>query len=373
MRILTLSFGLVASGIFAAFSAHAADRVAASDRVETHVRVRAAPSTASAIIGALAPGETLLLRTSVPNWHEVVLPNGLSGFVSKSWTRVIPDSPVVSATTELRLGAWNIRKLGHGDAKDYSLLVAAIESHFDILAVVEVMQKAGGHPGYDRLMQELGPQWSGMVTTIPLPNTSSGSAEFYAIIFRPSRVRTCDQWPSLRIHEDHDGSESGLGEDVFSREPAFGCFVAVRSDGSAGFDFLLAAYHARWAEGDVSDIQGEVSRIPAVFSSMAALRPGERDLLIAGDFNLRPTDLALAMPHFDATAGTGSTLNSAGDVTMNLYDHLVIFDQAATSELVQPATVLDLRSHAASNQVFFRTVSDHLPIVARFRIDVDDD
>jgi hypothetical protein len=75
----------------------------------------------------------------------------------------------------------------------------------------------------------------------------------------------------------------------------------------------------------------------------------------------------------DATVGTGSTLNSEGTLTTNLYDHLVVFEASATGELVQPAGVLDLRGMASSNRVFFQTVSDHLPIVGRFRVGVDDD
>jgi endonuclease/exonuclease/phosphatase (EEP) superfamily protein YafD len=35
--------------------------------------------------------------------------------------------------------------------------------------------------------------------------------------------------------------------------------------------------------------------------------------------------------------------------------------------------VIDVRNLVASNKVFFDTVSDHLPLVARFRIDADDD
>ena len=136
---------------------------------------------------------------------------------------------------------------------------------------------------------------------------------------------------------------------------------------------MLAAYHARWADGDILDIQSEVEHLEEVFRSMQAVRPNERDLLIIGDFNLRPPDLENALGRPIDTIGTGSTLNSNGAITDNLYDHLVIADLASTSERIGPATVLDVRSVAADPRTFFRTVSDHLPILARFRVEVDDD
>jgi len=90
-------------------------------------------------------------------------------------------------------------------------------------------------------------------------------------------------------------------------------------------------------------------------------------------FNLRPPDLENALGRPIDTIGTGSTLNSNGAITNNLYDHLVIADLASTNERIGPATVLDVRSVAADPRTFFRTVSDHLPIVAKFRVGPDDD
>lgn len=343
-----------------------ADRVTPNDRVQTGLRIRSDPDVQSTIIGSLSPGQSLPLKSSVSGWYEVSLANGDAGFVSKAWARLIPDvAPAFAASAELRLGSWNIRKLGHGENKNFPLLVQVIESKFDIVAIVEVMQKAGGHPGFDSLIAALGQGWNGIVTSEPRPNTSSGSAEFYAIVFRPARVRLCSGWTELRYAPDD--------ADVFSREPAFACFATLIGNGSSGFDFLLAAYHARWADGDTVEIQDEVRHLDDVFSAMAAIRPGERDLLIAGDFNLVSIDLQETISRPIGTVGVGSTLNSTGAVTFNVYDHLVIFNAAATHEQIGPEEVLDVRNVAATNRAFFQTVSDHLPIVARFQTIADDD
>ena len=119
------------------------------------------------------------------------------------------------AEVTIRLGAWNIKKLGHGSSKDYELVAQVIEENFDVLAIVEVMQKGGGHPGYDDLMDALGEEWDGFVTGAPRPNTSAGYAEFYAVIWQEDVARPCDGWDGLRYHEDGDGSDdSGEGDEA---------------------------------------------------------------------------------------------------------------------------------------------------------------
>lgn len=73
-----------------ATGAHAqSDRVAATEAVVTRVVVRALASADSRDVGSLRPGELVALVGSVPNWYAVRLANGVEGFVSKRWTRVV--------------------------------------------------------------------------------------------------------------------------------------------------------------------------------------------------------------------------------------------------------------------------------------------
>ena len=65
--------------------------VVPSDRVVQFVNVRDEPSGNS--IARLSRGESLPFVQSVPRWHEVRLSDGQSGFVSKSWTQVVPIVP----------------------------------------------------------------------------------------------------------------------------------------------------------------------------------------------------------------------------------------------------------------------------------------
>lgn len=342
-----------------------ADLVFPSNRVTSSLKVRAAPDSSSAVTNSLLPGSPAVLLDSTNYWHHIELPSGGQGYVSRSLSYVQPD---------LRLGAWNIKKLGHGPSKDYSVVAAVINENFDILTVIEVMQKSGGHPGYDSLRQELGASWAGLVTTVPRPNTAAGDAEFYAILYRSNTVRPCKEGESLQYFQDNDGSPTGTGHDLFVREPAFACFETITGNGGKGWDFMLAAYHATWADGDEKLIKEEVMNLPRVFEAMRQARPGEKDLLMAGDFNLTPDVLDGLTTAADRTVGSGSTLNNKGARTKNLYDHLLVLDSQATGELVLPTQALDVRIKASSNKLFYKTISDHLPIMGRFvRDTVDDD
>lgn len=66
--------------------------VATDKRVVRYVVVREGPSTSTPAIDSLDPGETFTLKSDRPNWYEIVLPDGRTGFVSKAWT-VPVDGP----------------------------------------------------------------------------------------------------------------------------------------------------------------------------------------------------------------------------------------------------------------------------------------
>jgi competence protein ComEC len=78
-------------------SALAAPDVQPSERVETAVIVRAEPSTDSARLDRLEPGEALILDGDVPGWYRVRLPDGRPGYVSKAWTVVIDEVSAAAA------------------------------------------------------------------------------------------------------------------------------------------------------------------------------------------------------------------------------------------------------------------------------------
>jgi len=138
--------------------------VTPSDRVTSRLNVRDGFSTTTGIVGKLQPGEDALFIESVPRWNKIQLDSGQEGFVSKSWSIRLDSQP---EEQYIRLGGWNIKKLGHGSRKNYPLVSQIIENNFDVMAIIEAMQKQYGHPGYDALMLQLDRGWEGLITDKP--------------------------------------------------------------------------------------------------------------------------------------------------------------------------------------------------------------
>jgi competence protein ComEC len=88
---------LAAVGLLVATPLLAAPAVAPSSRVTAAVVVRAAPSSQSEALARLRPGEALALQGEVPGWYRVTLPDGRTGYVSKSWTDVVAQTAVPGA------------------------------------------------------------------------------------------------------------------------------------------------------------------------------------------------------------------------------------------------------------------------------------
>jgi competence protein ComEC len=68
-----------------------------SSRVSTAVVVREQPTTRSAALARLRPGETVALEGEVPGWYRVVLADGRRGYVSKAWTELVPETALAPA------------------------------------------------------------------------------------------------------------------------------------------------------------------------------------------------------------------------------------------------------------------------------------
>lgn len=65
--------------------------VVPADHVVNSVGVRDEPS--GEVIARLQKGEQATLILAVPNWYRIRLANGIEGFVPKSWTKRLTQSP----------------------------------------------------------------------------------------------------------------------------------------------------------------------------------------------------------------------------------------------------------------------------------------
>ena len=347
---------------------------AASSADDVIARCSSQPGQIAAAAPAAEAPAPLPAAGSVPVVAPAAAPVAASPVPSAALVASLP-TPVPTAAAgpgSIRLGEWNLRSLGRGPDKDVHRIAAVIDANFDILAITEILQINGGHPGYDALIDALGATWAGQITDTPRPNIAADGVEYYAVLYRRSLVRPCAGWERLRYTPDNDGSGRSGSTDRFVREPAFGCFAA--GDAAApGLDFLLAVYRAPVADDDAAEVAAEVSHLDDVFTAMQLARPGEDDLIIAGDFHLESVELPHSLHATDRTRGGGSVLDLLGERTARLPDHILVHDPRATAEVLGDAEALDVRGVAPSHQAFYQTVSDHLPIMVRLRISGPDD
>lgn len=281
-----------------------------------------------------------------------------------------PGSDAGTASETLRIGAWNLRKLGFEAGKDHAAIARIIAAELDLVALLEVVWSQD-EQALAQLTRLLAPSFTLIRTSSPRPNLSSPHSEYYVVAYRNERVAPCAELPELSYFADGDGSDDSATRGLFLREPAFGCFRARHA--AYASDFLLAVYHAQWGDGAARAIANEVRHVDRVFAAMRAKLPSERMLFMIGDFNLLPAELAPLSAARDRTLGSGSTLDAEGNLSSHLYDHLLAFGEAANAALVADAHVLDVRGEAIDPKQFRRQISDHLPIVAQLRLSEDDD
>lgn len=286
------------------------------------------------------------------------------------------DDPTESTDQDVTAGAgrrvcsWNMRRLGNQfDQRPKDLKTAAkiIKDNCDLIAVEEDM--ATGTPsamtntGYADLLTALGSRyWGGLVTSTPAPMPQTSNSEHYAFYFRKSAVSVCENWGT-------EAKRLPDPEDIYLREPAFGCFKFK----SSTTELVLAGYHAIFGQpadrkrevGFLDDDNDQDGTKDDLFNLMKASRPEgtNPDVVLVGDFNLNPNELREVLPRYtDFTNGNGSTLNDQ-DVVANQYDHVVVMpDARMITAGTKPAEVLDVRSQHAEGISFYRSVSDHLPI-----------
>lgn len=98
--------GVLMSATFCATPA-AAEDVTPSERVSSAVLVRQGPSTDTAILARLRPGDNATIVGEISGWYQVELADGTRGYVSKAWTVVVgrdrPEETLVGSAYKVHV------------------------------------------------------------------------------------------------------------------------------------------------------------------------------------------------------------------------------------------------------------------------------
>ena len=151
------------------------------------------------------------------------------------------------------------------------------------------------------------------------------------------------------------------------------------------FDFIVIAVHLKSGRGD--EERATRSRQAEVIASFIndATAGAEKDVLLIGDYNMRPEqdqenfsalnpDQFLRFISSEDLAGQISHISNCAPNRGSLLDGYAISRQHTTEYVHGSLRIFPLDRALQLNCVAYtRDVSDHLPVIARFRITRDDD
>jgi Ca2+-binding RTX toxin-like protein len=249
-----------------------------------------------------------------------------------------PVTPAPSAYPSLRVGTWNLKRLGQS-AKRLDLVAQVIEANFDVVGLVEVMTTAGVAD-----LLALLPGWA--ATTSSRSVGENGYFEYYSYLTRVGAVTVT----SSSIANDPS--------DSWVREPFIGCFAAP------SVDFCLVLTHVVYGS-TVGPRDLEIQALASLTTSLRVATPTERDYIVLGDFNRAGSAASFQSftgigYRFSDNGLTATTLGSSA--YSNAYDH-VLFHATDTSEWKGDAVRVDIVNQACGGSFSFcaSNLSDHAP------------
>lgn len=251
-----------------------------------------------------------------------------------------------SLAEDLVLASWNIQNIGWGENKHYEAL-GRIGADFDFIAVQEVMNREGLYGLWAALEAETGERWGKQYSH------AIGRGRYrekYAFLYRKSRVLYVD---GAVVFLDR--------EDLFAREP-----FAARFESTDGqHRFVAATVHILYG-------QRKADRLPEIEALTEMWRWleesfGEEDMLLMGDFNLRPNHQAfrpLRQVARPLTTRGATTLSTIDGRYANLYDHIWLSNESSF-EILEHGIVRFPQMLGWTHEEARRHTSDHAPVFVR--------
>lgn len=290
-------------------------------------------------------------------------------------------SQVVPAkiASNLLVATWNLRAFGgltekwKAAAKDSpkrdwkaTALIAAVISHFDVIAIQEVKREV---TALRVLLDQLGPTWKAIISDAT--EGEAGNDERIAYLFDTTRVE-----PSGLVGEIVLPPTAGTPTTQFARTPYAASFARNKTE------FILTSVHIIWGKQAASRLP-EITAF-AQWMKRWADRPSDwnQNLLVLGDFNIDRRD----DPLFEAFISTGlwppPALNTVprtifnDDKKKNFYDQIAWFSTESGDSLLTGlgfgrAGHFDFLAHTypelTKNEVSWR-MSDHYPLWVEFTL-----
>ena len=269
---------------------------------------------------------------------------------------LMPDV-AISAQSELRLAAWNIRIMSNKSRTDAELkAIARTLADYDFIAIVELRDEAV-LKRTRRILAQMGKTYQYQFS----PTVGRGSKERYAFLYKPevvSVVRAGELYPDMADSKDD-----------FARDPYWASFRAGE------FDFSVIAVHVIWGK-KVGPRKAEVKALADVYRYVQEANGAEDDVLLLGDFNRNPTDTESYRPimAFPSMTRLFQFPQKSHIRDSSLYDN-IFFQKKYLTEYLNKSGIdkFDETDFGNNDKAANLAVSDHRPIWAVFSTKIDDD
>ena len=269
------------------------------------------------------------------------------------------DQNQTSETQTTKIAAFNIQIFGKtkSDKPEVMVVLTNIVREFDIVLIQEIRDAT--EQTIPNFIQQINQANGVLYSYIESPRLGrTTSKEAYAYIYNTQTVQFVQG--SDYVYNDNN--------DVFEREP----YIATFKIGN--FDFTLAGIHTK-----PEDAYNEIGNLTTVISSIQTAKPNEKDIIVMGDFNADgsyynedDTSNPLKAPQYNwiITNNIDTTVK-----TDNTYDRIIILDTTLNHEYdagTAQAFHFD-QAYGLNNQTFVEEISDHYPVFAQYKTNLQDD
>ena len=262
-------------------------------------------------------------------------------------------------TKTAKIAAFNIQIFGKtkSDKTDVMTVLTKIVREFDVVLIQEIRDASEQTiPNFIEKINQIEGATYSFIQSPRLGRTTSKEA--YAYLYNSETVQFIQG--SDYVYNDTN--------DVFEREPYIASFKI------GNFDFVLAGIHIK-----PEDAYNEIGNLTSVVSSIQTAKPKEKDIIIMGDFNadgsyFNEDDTSNL---FKASEYNWIITNDI-DTTVKTdytYDRIVVLDTTLNHEYnagTAQAFYFD-QAYGLTNQTFVEKISDHYPIFAQYKTNLEDD
>ncbi|RKU16481.1 YHYH domain-containing protein [Candidatus Poribacteria bacterium] len=272
---------------------------------------------------------------------------------------VVSQNAIASDTkhSELRLAAWNIRIMSNESRTDAELkAIARTLADYNFIAIVELRDEVV-LKRTQKILSQMGKTYQYQLS----PAVGRGVKERYAFLYEPEFVSVVNRG---ELYPD-----AADGKDDFIRDPYWATFRAGE------FDFSVIAVHVVWGD-TVGPRKAEVRALADVYRYVQKANGAEDDVLLVGDFNRNPDDTEsysriMAIPSMVRLFELPQKSHIRDS---SLYDN-IFFQEDHVKEYLDISGIdrFDETDFGNDDRAANLAVSDHRPVWAMFRTDLDDD